>query len=190
MPYFWIYTTQPIPMIYLILLLAILAIPLAAAAFIDKHFTIEEQVVINKPLQEVFNYLKLLRHSDQYNKWVMTDPNLSKEFSGTDGTPGFIYRWNSQMKQVGQGEQEIKEIIEGKRIDYEIRFIKPFTGTSFSSLITHATGNGQTQVTWTFSGERNFIMCLFHLLLNLSKALGRDLQTSLQNMKTVLEKQV
>lgn len=190
MLYFWVYTSQPIPMIYLILLLAILAIPLAAAAFMDKHFTIEEQVVINKPLHEVFSYLKLLRHSDQYNKWVMTDPNLSKEFSGTDGTPGFTYRWNSEMKQVGQGEQEIKQIIEGERIDYEIRFIKPFTGTSFSSLITHATGNGQTQVTWTFSGERNFIMCLFHLLLNLSKALGKDLQTSLQNMKTVLEKNV
>ena len=120
----------------------------------------------------------------------MTDPNLSKEFSGTDGTPGFTYRWNSEMKQVGQGEQEIKQIIEGERIDYEIRFIKPFTGTSFSSLITQTTDNGQTQVTWTFSGERNFIMCLFQLLLNLSKALGKDLQTSLQNMKTVLEKQV
>ena len=53
MLYFWVYTTQPIPMIYLILLLAVLAIPLAAAAFMDKHFTIEEQVVINKRLQAV-----------------------------------------------------------------------------------------------------------------------------------------
>lgn len=175
-------------MIYLILLLAVLAIPMAAAAFMEKHFTIEAHILINRPLQEVFSYLKLLRHSEQYNKWVMTDPHLTKEFSGTDGTPGFIYRWNSKMKQVGQGEQEIKQIIDGERIDYEIRFIKPFTGTSTSSLITSNSGNGQTQVTWTFSGERNYIMCLFHLLLNLSKALGKDLQTSLQNMKTVLEK--
>jgi uncharacterized protein YndB with AHSA1/START domain len=177
-------------MIYLILLLAILAIPLAAAAFMDKYFTIEERIIIDRPVNEVFSYLKLLRHSEQYNKWVMTDPDLKKEFAGTDGTAGFIYRWNSNMKQVGQGEQEIKQIIEGERIDYQIRFIKPFTGTSVSSLITNAAGNGQTQVTWTFGGERNFIMCLFHLLFNLSKALGKDLQTSLQNMKKVLEKNV
>lgn len=175
-------------MLILLVIMAILAIPLTAAAFMDKQFTIEEKILIRKPLSEVFSYLKLLRNAENYNKWVMTDPKLQKEFSGTDGTAGFIYRWKSDMKQVGQGEQEIKQIIEGDRIDYEIRFIKPFSGTSVSSLLTQPAGNGQTEVTWTFSGTRNYVMCLFHLLFNLSAALGKDLQTSLQNLKTQVEK--
>lgn len=175
-------------MLILLVILAILVIPLTAAAFMDKQFTIEEKILIHKPRNEVFTYLKLLRNAEHYNKWVMTDPNLQKEFSGTDGSAGFIYRWKSEMKQVGQGEQEIKQIMEGERIDYEIRFIKPFSGNAVSSLLTQAAGNGQTEVTWTFSGSRNYVMCLFHLLFNLSRALGKDLQTSLQNLKKQIEK--
>ncbi|MBI2282115.1 MAG: SRPBCC family protein [Bacteroidetes bacterium] len=175
-------------MLILLVILAILVIPLTAAAFMDKQFTIEEKILIHKPRNEVFAYLKLLRNAEHYNKWVMTDPNLQKEFSGTDGSAGFIYRWKSEMKQVGQGEQEIKQIMEGERIDYEIRFIKPFSGIAVSSLLTQTAGSGQTEVTWTFSGSRNYVMCLFHLLFNLSRALGKDLQTSLQNLKKQIEK--
>lgn len=135
-------------MLILLVILAILAIPLTAAAFMDKQFTIEEKILIHKPLNKVFSYLKLLRNAENYNKWVMTDPNLQKEFSGADGTAGFLYRWKSDMKQVGQ---DIKRIIEGNRIDYEIRFTKPFAGTSVSSLLTQPAGNGQTEVTWAFA---------------------------------------
>lgn len=37
----------------------------------------------------------------------MLDPNMEKEFKGTDGTVGFIYGWNGN-KEGGEGEQEIK----------------------------------------------------------------------------------
>jgi hypothetical protein len=101
---------------------------------------------------------------------------------------GFIYKWNSDMKSVGQGEQEMIGITEGQRIDYEIRFIKPFEGVSGASLTTVAAGDNATDVTWAFNGKRTFGMKIFHLLFNLKKVLAKDLQTSLQNLKNVLEK--
>ena len=99
-------------MIFIYIIAILIAIPLIGAALLSKQFTIEETININKPKQDVFNYLKLLRHSENFNKWVMTDPNLKKNFSGTDGTIGFVYSWESEMKNVGQGEQEIIGIAE------------------------------------------------------------------------------
>ena len=175
-------------MIFIYIIAILIAIPLIGAALLSKQFTIEETININKPKQDVFNYLKLLRHSENFNKWVMTDPNLKKNFSGTDGTIGFVYSWESEMKNVGQGEQEIIGIAEGERIDYQIRFIKPFEGVSTSSLFTSSLTDQQTKVSWTFSGDRNYFMCIFHFLFNLKKMLGKDLQTSLVNLKNVLER--
>ena len=53
-------------------------------------------------------------------------------FTGTDGTVGFISAWESDIKNVGSGEQEILNIVEGERLGYEIRFLKPFKLTSWA----------------------------------------------------------
>jgi len=175
-------------MYIVIIILIIIAIPLVLASFLSEDYAIERDIVINRPRQEVFDYVKYLKNAGTYNKWVMTDPNLRKTFSGVDGTTGFVYGWDSDDKNVGQGEQEIKSIREGQRIDYELRFVKPFKGLSYAHIVTEPAAGDQTNVKWVFNGKRNYPMRIFHLLFNLKKVLGRDLQTSLGNLKTVLEK--
>jgi hypothetical protein len=115
------------------------------------------------------------------------DPGMKKDYKGTDGTVGFVYSWDSNNKNVGKGEQEIIKI-DDKRIDYEIRFKKPFEGISTAYLATEAVSPNQTKVTWEFKGIRNYPMKIMHLLLNLKKMLGKDLATGLATLKTVLEK--
>jgi hypothetical protein len=106
----------------------------------------------------------------------------------TDGKIGFIYTWDSTNKNVGKGAQEIIKIIEGERIDYELRFEKPFKNTAYSSLITQGVSADETKVTWTFHGAMKYPWNLMHALLNLSSMLGKDLETSLSNLKNNLEK--
>ncbi|MES2330444.1 MAG: SRPBCC family protein [Bacteroidota bacterium] len=175
-------------MIYLLIIAAIIVFILVAAALLSEDYTIETDIVINRPRPDVYNYLKFLKNSEHYNKWVMTDPNLRKEYIGTDATVGFVYKWDSDMKEVGQGEQEIKGLNENEKIDYEIRFFKPFKNVCGSSLVTKAVGDAQTNVHFSFYGKRNFPMRIFHFLFNLRKVLQRDLHASLVNLKNVLEK--
>jgi len=175
-------------MTILVIILIIIAIPFVVALFLDQEYVIERDIAINRTPQEVFGYIKWLKNAGTYNKWVMQDPNLKKEFRGTDGTVGFVYGWDSELKSVGKGEQEITYIKEGQQIDYVIRFVKPFEGTSYAFLKTAPLPGGQSKVTWIFKGIRNYPMRIFHFLLNHKKVLGRDLQESLVNLKTVLEK--
>ncbi|RZJ55092.1 MAG: hypothetical protein EOO45_30090, partial [Flavobacterium sp.] len=95
-------------------LLGIVAIALLAAAFMRKEYLIEREITINKPKQEVFNYIKMIKNQDNFSKWNKADPAMKKEFSGTDGTVGFIYKWDGN-DEVGTGEQEITKISDGER---------------------------------------------------------------------------
>lgn len=175
-------------MIILIIILIIIAIPLVIAIFTSTGYTIEREIIINKPNPEVFDFIKMQKNQERYNKWVMLDPNSKKTYQGTDGTVGFAYAWESDNKQVGQGVQEIKSVTEGKRVDLEIRFIKPFSNVANIYMETVPITANQTKVTWGFSGSRPYLHRLMHLLLNLKKVLGNDMQTSLSTLKTVIEK--
>ncbi len=170
-------------------ILGILALLLITGIFVKKDYTVMREVTINKPKQEVFDYLKLLRNQGNYSKWEQMDPNAIKTYTGTDGTVGFISAWDSKMDDVGAGEQEIKKITEGERIDLEIRFKRPFESKSQAYLSTTAVSETQTKVIWGFEGKMNYPMNLITLVMNMEKMVGDDLQVGLENLKALMEKQ-
>jgi hypothetical protein len=171
--------------IILIVVAAIIALPFILALFVKKEYRIEEQVIINKPTSEVFSYVKLIKNQEHYSKWVMTDPNMKKTLTGTDGTIGFIYAWESEDKGVGQGAQEITSLIDNQKINTEIRFIKPFEGTGYVTMLTDSTGSAETRVTWIMEGKSKYPMNITNLFMG--KMLHNDMQLSLQNLKKNLE---
>jgi len=175
-------------MIILISIAAIIALLLIVAAMQSNWFAISRDIVIHKPVEQVFDYLRHIRNMEHYNKWVMTDPNQKTSFRGTDGQTGFVYAWDSENKNAGKGEQEIKQLVPNQKIQTEIRFEKPFKGVSEAILTTQPAGAGQTKVTYTFQGAKNFGMKIAHLLFGLEKVLGKDLDTTMKNLKVQLEK--
>ena len=90
----------------IVIALAILiAIPLIMALFIKSEYAVEREITISKPKQVVFEYVKFLKNQDNYSKWATMDPNMKKDYRGTDGTVGFVSAWESQADSVGKGEQ-------------------------------------------------------------------------------------
>lgn len=170
------------------ILFGIILLLLIIALFIKKEYTIEQAVVINKPKAFVYDYLRLLRNHNNFVKWSMIDPNMKKEYTGTDGTVGFVSAWDSTNKQVGKGEQEVIKMAEGEKIDYELRFIRPFEGISYASIATVAVGEQQTRVIWVFNGKMKYPTNLMLLFMNLEKMLAKDLDEGLVTLKNILEK--
>ena len=174
--------------IILIAIAVIIVIPMIIALFGADSYSVEREVTINKPKQEVFSYIKLLKNQSNYSKWVMMDPNAKMTYTGTDGTVGFTSAWNSENKNVGQGEQTISKITEGDRMDLDLHFIKPFDGRATSYMSTEALAENQTKVKWGFNGKMNYPMKVMHLFMNMEKMIGDDLATGLANLKRVMEK--
>ncbi|ASZ09671.1 SRPBCC family protein [Chitinophaga pendula] len=173
----------------LIVIVVLIAIPLIIALFVKKDYAVEREVTINKSKEAVFDYIRYLKNQDNFSKWATMDPQMKKDYRGTDATVGFVFAWSSDKKDVGKGEQEIKNIKEGERIDYEIRFIEPFTSTSQAYLTTESVSPEQTKVKWGFKGHMAYPMNIMLLGMNMSEMIGADLQTGLDNLKALLEKQ-
>lgn len=169
------------------ILIGLIILLLIIAAFSRKDYIIKRQIIINKPNGEIFDFIRYLKNQDHYNKWWTMDPNAKKDYIGKDGTVGFIAYWDSQNKQAGKGEQEIKELTDGERVDIEVRFIRPFTGVANVVMRTDMITNIQTKVTWSMSGIYKYPMNIMLVIMNMDKILGRDLEISLNKLKDYLE---
>jgi uncharacterized membrane protein len=167
----------------------IVVVVLALAALAPKAYSVQRSIIINKPRQQIFNYIRYLRNMDHYSKWVMTDPNKRMTYTGTDGTEGFTAAWDSDMKQAGKGEQTIDKIIDGERIDIRVVFIKPFAGIADTYIATQAVTEETTTVKWAFTSKMPFPMNAMLLFVNMEKVLGADMEISLNNLKQLLEKE-
>lgn len=173
--------------ILLIIVVVLVAVPLIAALFVGKTYQVEREVVIEQSRAEVFDYVKYLKNQDYYSVWSMRDPDMKKTFEGTDGTVGFVAGWESSNDEVGVGEQEILAIDEGKRIDYELRFMKPFEASDKAYMLFEDAGPGATKVKWGFDGDMDYPMNLLLVLMDFEEMLGADLQQGLDNLKKQLE---
>lgn len=167
-------------------IVVLIVLILVIALFSKKAYALDRSIVINRPIDEVFDYLKHIKNQDYFSKWVMMDPNLKKTFTGTDGTVGFVYAWEGN-KKAGIGEQEITGITEGKRLDIEVRFKKPFEGLANTPFVTEAISANETKVIWGMSSEMKYPMNIFLLIGNIEKMLGNDIETSLITLKGILE---
>lgn len=165
----------------------LIAVPLIVAIFVKKDYEVEREITINKPKEEVFDYVKFLKNQDNYSKWATMDPDMKKTYRGTDGTVGFVSAWESDNKDVGKGEQEIMKITDGERIDFELRFFEPFESTEPAYMTTESVSENQTKVKWGFNGHMDYPMNIMMLFMDFEKMIGDDLDTGLKNLKSVLE---
>lgn len=162
----------------------IIASLLIIALFMRRKHYVTRDIMISVPRQKVFDYIKLLKNQDEFNIAAMEDSGRKKECIGTDGTVGYIYAWAGN-KNAGKGEKEIKNIIEGKRIETEIRFVRPMPAIASIIMETESFSHNHTKVYWSNAGKLKYPLNIMIPMVEKSVAKGMD--TSLLNLKNILE---
>lgn len=168
----------------LIIVVGLIAVILGAAAIAPKEFKIEKSITINKPVNEVFAYLKVLRNQEKWSPWEKMDPAMKKEIKGNDGSIGVIYSWAGN-KEVGVGEMEIMAINENQKIDLELRFQEPMKAVNQAAFTTERVSPTETKVVWTMTGKTEFPRNLICLIMH--GKVEKDFEQGLADLKTVLE---
>ncbi|WP_171659660.1 SRPBCC family protein [Muricauda amphidinii] len=164
----------------------LVALILILALIAPKTYDVSRFIEIEKPKKDVFENLRFLKNQDAWSPWNKKDPDMDKKFTGTDGEVGATSYWNGN-KDVGEGEQEITKIVDGERIESELRFLKPWKSTSDAYLVTEEIAKDKTKVTWGFSGKNKFPFSIMMLFMNMDKAVGKDFEEGLSNLKELLE---
>ncbi|SHM43489.1 SRPBCC family protein [Flavobacterium saccharophilum] len=171
----------------LLILILIVSIVLIAAYFMPKDYAVEREITINKPADSVFNYVRYLKNQNEFSVWANIDPKMKSTYTGTDGSVGAIAAWESDIKDVGVGEQEITKITEGKRIDFALRFKEPMNDTAVGFMSTEAVSANQTKVKWGINGVFPYPMNIMMPMMKMDEMIGKDLQKGLENLKTKME---
>jgi uncharacterized protein YndB with AHSA1/START domain len=171
--------------IILLILAGIIALLLVIALFTKKKHYVNREIIINAPRQKVFDFLRLLKNQEQFNKWAKTDQNRKVETKGTDGTVGYIYAWNGD-KSAGEGEKEIISIVEGKKVETEIRFVKPMRMTASVIMETEALSDNQTKVNLINTGTLKYPLNI--MIPMAERNFAKDMDISLSTLKDIMEK--
>lgn len=174
--------------IALVVVVVLLICVVTIAAFMaPTDFRVERETTINRSSTEIYGYAKLLKNQNDWGPWFKKEPTMHQEFRGTDGQVGFVSYWKGTKEEVGEGEQEIKKLVEGKEIGTELRFKQPFESRADAFMILEPAGESTTKVKWGFSGSMPRPMNLFMYVVDMDEEVGKDFAEGLANLKTIME---
>ena len=171
-------------LLYILAIIALIFIILVIVA--PKAYSVDRSIIINRPVADVFHYLKYVKNQDYWSPWKKKDPNMTQEFIGEDGKIGFISKWKGN-KEVGEGEQEVFTILENEAIETQLRFFKPWKSQSIGSLLVDKVEDNLTLVTWGFAGKTPVPFNIFMLFFSFDKSVGKDFEEGLAALKKILE---
>lgn len=173
-------------MIILYILIALVVLIGILGMIAPKSFKMERSIDVNVSQEKAYNALKSLKIQNEWSVWGQKDPNQKSEYHGTDGEVGAIHHWAGN-KDVGEGEQEIKELHPNELIKTELRFLKPWKATNDAWFKIKANDDTSSNVAWGFSGDMKFPMNIMMLFMNMDKTVGKDFEEGLANFKSYIE---
>lgn len=172
-------------MIAIYIILAVVVVILALAAFRPTTMRIERAIEIQAPADRIFPWLVDFRRWTSWSPWENLDPNLRRTYGGAETGVGANYAWVGD-KRVGEGRMEILESTPSSRVKIALQFIKPFPANNTVEL-TLTPGASGTRVSWVMNGASPFMMRLFGLFMNMDAMIGKDFEKGLAAIKRVAE---
>jgi uncharacterized protein YndB with AHSA1/START domain len=163
--------------VFVVLLLVIAAQPSA--------FRITRSLAIAAPPATVFAHVNDLHQWGAWDPWAKLDPNARTTFTGPDAGVGATMAWDGNS-HVGTGQMTVTESRPGELVRFRMNFQKPMEATSTAEFTFQPDGQ-QTRVTWTMSGQNNFVGKAFGLFVNCDQMVGGQFETGLAALKTIAE---
>ena len=168
---------------------ALISSACVVAMFTKRTYTLSREIIINKADNVVFDFVRYNKNQKLYSVWLSFDPSTKIKLSGAvDGSRGAVLSFESKNHKTGTGTWEIKNIEEGKRIDFQLRFLAPFKFVADGYFCFETVSADKTRLRWVYNSGMDWPMNFMLIFINMDKIVGADIATSLTNIKTILEK--
>lgn len=155
-------------------------------AWSRKDYDLNRTVVINRPRAEVYAYIRQLKKQPLWLPWFLRDSGLQLKYKGEDGRLGGACYWKGKNKI--EGIQKIIKVHEGKLLETQVLFLRPYKSLSITYMAVKELDPDSTKMVWGVKGVHRFPASVFMLFYGMERAIGKDLEEGLQNLKTNLEK--
>lgn len=149
------------------------------------EFKVVRSTTITAPPATVFEQVNDFHKWDDWSPWAKLDPACKNTFDGEAAGKGAKFAWDGNNK-VGAGRMTIMDSQPPELICINLEFLRPFKTTNLTEFAFKAQ-SGQTLVTWTMSGNTNFVCKIFGLFMDGDKMVGKDFEKGLASLKALSE---
>lgn len=158
---------------------------LIVVAFQPSTFLVECSLAIAASPAELFPRLNDLRQAQTWSPWTKLDPAAKYTFDGPVAGVGASNSWVGNS-DIGAGRQTIVASQPNELVRIKLEFFKPMPGVSIAEFRLTPAGN-LTKVSWSMSGENNFLAKAVCLFMNMDKMIGDPFEEGLANLKKQAE---
>ena len=146
-------------------------------------FRVERSVVV--PADPAFTYAQVadFHRWDAWSPWAKLDPDMKVEYGGPASGVGATYAWKGNDK-AGQGKMTITSVTPDREVDVRVDFVKPWEQTNAMRFTFAPEGVG-TRVTWTLTGDFDFVGKAFAVFMSIDRAVGPDFERGLAALQRV-----
>lgn len=170
------------------LALALVVLVAGFVAFVATRpadYRVSRSAAIAAPPGEVWAVVSDLGRWDAWSPWSKLDPAMRKEVTGAPGAVGHAYHWAGNS-EVGEGRLTLTAARPGATVAYRLEFIEPFASVAVTEFAV-APDAGGSRVTWTMSGENDFMGKLWGTFMPFEEAIGADFERGLAQLKQLAE---
>jgi uncharacterized protein YndB with AHSA1/START domain len=151
------------------------------------HFSYERSGLINAPPEKIFPYLRNFKRGQEWSPYEKVDPNMKRNFKGTDGQVGSIMEFQGN-RDAGSGSLEILRLVENELVEIRLIMTEPVHA---DNIITYklTTEGDATRFSWSMSGDGGFVGKLISVLIDCEKMIADQMIAGITNLKNVVESQ-
>jgi hypothetical protein len=143
----------------------------------------EKSILINAPVEIVFDEVNTYQHFEQWSPWAKLDDAVKYTFEGPASGIGAKLLW--QGKSMGNGAQWIEKSVPHSSVRNVISFEK-LSGDFYLQFDLTPEGSG-TRITWTYEGENKGFAGKFKWLF-MKGPLNTQFEEGLHDLKYFIEK--
>ncbi|RKH66945.1 SRPBCC family protein [Corallococcus llansteffanensis] len=169
-------------------LVAALLLLIGVIATRPAHFSLSRTATVPGTPDIAFALVNDFHHWGEWSPWDKLDPNMKRVYGGAESGTGATYAWAGN-DQAGEGRMTIEESKANESVRIKLEFIKPFAATNTTTFELKPAQDG-VAVTWTMSGENNFMSKAFSLFMDMDKMVGKDFEAGLANMQNAAKAEV
>ena len=166
---------------------AIVVVFLVVVAMQPADFKIERSATMRAPASAAFAQVNDFQKWQEWSPWEKVDPALKRQYEGPKAGTGAVYAWQGN-KDVGEGRMTITDSRPAELVRIKLEFFKPFAATNAAEFSFKPAGPDSTAVTWTMTGQYNFVSKAICLFMDMDKMVGGMFEQGLTQMKTVVER--
>jgi hypothetical protein len=164
---------------------ALIVIFVVIVALQPAEFRIARSAMIAAPPAATFAQVNDFHNWQHWSPWEKLDPTMKKTYEGAPSGSGAIYSWSGNST-AGEGRMTLLESHPSDLIRIKLEFLRPFKATNAAEFTFKPEGD-RTLVTWSITGQKNFIFKAVHLFMNMDKMLGGEFEKGLTQMKSIVE---